>query len=254
MGIYITIQSANRAEQVPLMNEALGDLMAVWYVPAAQADAYRNAGAVVRAVEGELPMKPRQLNAALEDGFIDGHTVVTLDDDYVKSARAVWTDGKVIAKRNTLPEMIIQLATETHETNYLLGGIAGTTNALWANPKPQTYGMIIGAILVHKPNPLRFDENFRILEDLEYILQHHQTYGGVHKNRDLLPEFHIFGRSATSDAKYYGGYKGYRTEERQIETLKQFEQKYPKLVFENQGLGKSVQRKIDFKNLAEGNL
>lgn len=249
---YITIQSANRPEQVEPMLDALYPTIPVWYVPTDQAETYKSHGATVIPVDGELPMKPKQLNAALADGFAKDLIVITMDDDYVSSEKLVVVEGRNKSEPISLVEMIETLATDLVLSPWFLAGIAGTTNPFWAQQTNTDYGMVTGQILAHKPNPVRFDESLPMLEDLDYILEHHKAYGGLSKNRSLLPEFHIFGRSAKSDSRYSGGYKNYRTEKVQAETLNQLAAKHrePEIVFNNQGLGKSVQNKIQFRKLA----
>lgn len=234
------------------MLDALYPAIPVWYVPTDQGEAYEANGAVVVRIDGELPMKPKQLNAALADGFAKDLIVITMDDDYVASEKLVIVEGRHKAEPIRLTEMIETLASDLVLSNWFLAGIAGTTNPFWAQPTNTDYGMVTGQILAHKPNPLRFDESLPMLEDLDYILEHHKTYGGLSKNRALLPEFHIFGRSAKSDSQYSGGYKSFRTEQVQADTLTRLTAKHrePEIVFNNQGLGKSVQNKIQFRKLA----
>ena len=246
MGVLVTVQSANRPYQVPVMLKALRGVEPIWYVPAGQEEEYAAEGAKVRRVVGELPMKTKQLNAALDDS--NGITV-TMDDDYVTSSLLL-SENPRRTKRIYLDELITILVGELIESPFYLAGIAGTSDSRNAFLLPKTYGMVTGQILAHKQTPLRFDENLGMLEDLDFIISHHQTFGGLHKNRAILPEFHIFGRNEKSDAEYKGGYDKYRTEELQQITLQQLTNKYPNLVFENNGLGKSVQRLVNFRKLA----
>jgi hypothetical protein len=261
--LVVTIQSAHRPHHVEGMLRALYPRVPTWYVPLAEVPAYAEAGAVVAGVEGQLPMKPKQLNAALDAGFAKTYgtpsrLVVTMDDDFVAMRKLVLKEnGKPGAEAISLNDAIDLLAADLMERDYYLAGIAGSTNPFFAKNGNSYHGMITGQLLVHKEDPLglRFDENLKMLEDLDFILQHHTAYGGLVKNRSLLPEFHIFGRSARTDKKYEGGYKPYRTEEVQEETLAYLKSKFPHpaIVFENQGLGKSVQRKINFKAYAKRN-
>lgn len=256
-----TIQSAHRPHHVERMLRALEPRVPIWYVPFAEVKDYEAAGAVAAGVEGQLPMKPKQLNEALEQGFAKTYgtpskLVVTMDDDFVKMRKLVVKEnGKPGAEAISLNDAIDLLAADLMERDYYLAGIAGSTNPFFAKNGNSYHGMITGQLLVHKENPLglRFDENLKMLEDLDFILQHHTAYGGLVKNRSLLPEFHIFGRSARTDKKYEGGYKPYRTEEVQQATLDYLASKFPdpEIVFYNQGLGKSVQDKIRFKAYIE---
>jgi hypothetical protein len=66
-----------------------------------------------------------------------------------------------------------------------------------------------------------------------------------------MPEFHIFGRSEAGDKMYEGGYKNYRTEKLQAETLALLSMKHSEVVFEDLGLGKSVQKRVNFRQLAK---
>ena len=250
--MLVTIQSANRPYQVPVMNAALGDLEAVWYVPADQAKEYEAEGAKVRAVNGQLPMKTKQLNAALEDGFANNEIVVTMDDDFLE-AKLLVSENPIKSEPRSLSEMVNAMARSLVDSQYFLAGIAGTTNAFWAKKSDITWGMVTGQILVHKNNSIRFDENLEMLEDLDYVIAHHLLHKGLQKNRAFLPNFHIFGRSAKSDATYSGGYQHHRTEEAQARTLAYLQSKYADLdlVFENNGLGKSVQRLVNFRKLVK---
>lgn len=250
----ITIQSAHRPHRVAEMNAALAPYEPIWYVPLDQADEYASAGAKVRPVLGELPMKPVQLNVALTDAFLNGHRVVTMDDDYESIYRAVWEHDRVRRERVTLVEAIEYLDSMLAQyPEYHLAGLTTTSNAFWAKRGEINYGMITGQILLHSPNDLRFDENLRMLEDLDYIIAHHVVYGGLVKLRDWLPNFHIFGRSDSSDKKYVGGYKDYRNELLQKDTLAYLDKKWSAIedvVFEDNGLGESVQAKIKWAKLA----
>jgi hypothetical protein len=151
----------------------------------------------------------------------------------------------------TLAELVTEMVELTERSGFMLGGTPGSTNPLWANPKPMSYGMVWGQMLIHLPNTIRFDEGLGMLEDLDIIIQHHKVFGGIYKDRSYMPEFHIFGRSEAGDKMYEGGYKNYRTEKLQAETLALLSMKHSEVVFEDLGLGKSVQKRVNFRQLAK---
>ena len=253
----ITIQSAHRPHHVPLMRAVLFPYEAIWYVPFEQVAAYREQGAQVRAVHGKLPMKPVQLNAALDDAFLQGKRVITMDDDFQGMQFVRWEGESGSATKVSLVQAIDALNRALDATpQFWLAGMTTTSNVLWSRPGIKNTGMITGQILAHDPSSIRFDERLGMLEDLDYIIAHHVQMHGICKLQDWLPLFHIFGRSESSDKKYEGGYKDYRTEELQARTLNYLARKWnhiPGVSFNDQGLGKSVQSKVRWSKVAQAN-
>lgn len=250
---YLTIQSANRPQNVRAMHEALGSLKPVWYVPTDQVEDYEAEGAQVVGVDGVMPMKPLQLNAALEDGWAKGLITVTMDDDYVRTKELV-TDGTKITTRNIeLEDFLGHILVEMLLSPYKLGGISPNLNPLWGSQKSTDYGMITGQVMFHKPSHVKFDTAMPMMEDLEIVIRHHSEFGGVVKNRRYLQEFHMMGRNEKSDLTHTGGYAGLRNEERLAKAVAILQYKYQDedVIIENNGLGNSSHSKVNFKKLAE---
>lgn len=253
----ITIQSANRPQNVPEMQEHLYPYTPTWYVPEDNVQDYSNAGAdYVVGVEGNVPMKPLQLNAAIDDGHKDGLTVVTLDDDFISGKKIYDTDeGKRRANKISLNQILDEIGREFVDHPAKLAGCMFTTNAMFASHGHRDFGWVSGALYFHKPNPLRFDTDMVMNEDLDYVINHHVTHGIVMRWQHFLLDFHILGRSAKSDAKYTGGFGAEgRTNKRQAEVISYLLQKYnrnPALRISETEVGKSMTRSIQWKKLYE---
>ena len=239
----VTIQSAGRTRQVDKMLQFLAPIIPIWYVPAVQAEAYERAGAKVRSVEGILPMKPKQLNAALEDGFAEGRYVITMDDDFV---------GARIAKegpRVELPDIVRDLYYELEKSALQMALCSTDGWQLRNGPmKPAKYGMGMGALHAHKPGPLRYDENLKQVEDLDYVIQHHLSYGGVVLLRKYVVEFDEYKPGKSRN--YSGGYANYRNGGGVSDTVRYLSEKYPILEFEDMPVNESIFDKIRWQSFA----
>lgn len=211
---YIAIISAKRTYQVPTMEALLSSMKPIWYVPADQKEDYLKAGAkMVIGVEGVMPMKSKQLNRALEDGFALGETVVTMDDDFQSVRKTYEIDGKLVVKPYSLKLAIEDLEKHLKNSPYHLAGVGVSLNAFFNGVGIKNHGKIHGNLCVHTPNVVRYDENLGASEDTEYALAHHAEHGGVVFDKSLLVEFHVFGRNPNKDKLYDGGYAECRNEE-----------------------------------------
>jgi hypothetical protein len=237
-----------------MMQNALGELEPIWFVPEDQVDEYEKVGAKhVIGVSGQMPMKTKQLNAALEYGK-DYDVIVTMDDDFQSCKRVVVVDGKNKAESITLQTLIQEMIEKFYSSPYMLGGFEANTNLMWKTVEQQTTGMILGQILFHKSNEIRFDESLDFLEDLDFVIQHHFKYNGIFRYNYYAVNYHIFGRSEKTDLKYSGGYEGHRKIEKQQSILRYIEKKYNSEYVkfsENTEIGKSVTRNIKWKKITE---
>ena len=247
----ITIQSAGRVGQVDRMLEALSPLIPTWYVPAAQAEEYELAGARVRAVEGTLPMKPKQQNAALDDGFAEGRIVVLMDDDFLKAQMRDWSqEDKFIVVDVPLHYVIKEMVTELEASNKFLAINAHMFNMRWSRPDSGGWGNGAGVLMVHKPNQARYDEQMNDTEDLDMVVQHHLYYGGLVKLRKFNAEFHFHRPhfDGGKDKSYSGGYEGHRTDDSTMATARYLNQKYPFLKFEEVGINLNMFKNIKWRD------
>lgn len=242
---HITIQSASRIAQVEPMLAALRPLVPTWYVPAVQADAYEMAGAKVRAVDGVLPMKPKQLNAALDDGFAEGRIVVTMDDDFRKAESRDWSTEEFKVVTVPLPYIIKDMVTALEQSSKMLclNGFVG--NLRFSRPKPGRWGMGSGQFMAHKPNSVRFDETMNDTEDLDYVVQHHLAHGGLVKMMRYHCDFHV---ASSNSRNYEGGYAEYRTDDTTKATARYLNEKYPFLQFDEVGVNKVMFEKIKWRD------
>lgn len=251
--LLVTVQSANRPENVTAINDALEPIVPLWVVPESQAADYASAGAKVLPVQGELPMKPKQLNAALTLGWASGRIVVTMDDDYVSTKRIVWSGDKVSTVDISLYDFILQMLMEFTENEAYLAGVTTNLNPFWGAEDTADYGMITGQILFHKPNSVKFDTNLPMMEDLDLVLAHHVTYGRVMKVRRYVQEFHMMGRNEKSDSSHTGGYATLRNEERLALAVDIMNHKYRDvdgIEIENNGLGNPSHKRVNFRKVS----
>ena len=243
---HITIQSASRAKQVPIMLEALKPLTPTWYVPVSQVQEYEDAGAKARAVEGTMPMKTKQLNAALDDGFAEGRIVITMDDDFRKAQSVDWDAKRFKVVTVPLPYVLKEMVGALEQANKMLciNGFVG--NLRFARPKPGRWGMGSGQLMAHKPGIVRFDEEMNDTEDLDYIVQHHLVYGGLVKMMKYHCNFHT---AKGKSRNYEGGYEGHRTDETVLSTVVYLREKYPFLRFVDVGVNQNMYRNINWRAL-----
>lgn len=252
--LLVAVTSANRPQNVASIEAALAPIRPLWFVPYSQAEDYVAAGADVVSVEGELPMKPKQLNAALAYGWGQGKIVATMDDDYVSTKRVYLDSGKTRTRDVTLPDFIVQVFAEFMEHPAKVAGVTTNLNPLWASESSTDYGMITGQILFHKPNDVRFDESLPMMEDLDYVINHHVTHGRVMKVRRYVQEFHMMGRNEKSDATHTGGYAQLRNAERLALAVEIMNHKYRDeegVLIQNKGLGNPSHERVNFKQIAE---
>lgn len=195
MKVAIACISAGRPNNVARVHEQVGKCW--WYVPASQLSQYAAAGAKVVPVAGRLPMKALQLNQALTELSKDHDAIATVDDDIVK----------VLDRTSRKPITVIQavdcIAAALLASKFKLAGPYSGTNTKWS-PGISSYGRIPGALMVHLPSPLRFDNRIIGAEDLDYCVKHHLAYGGVL----LYGECCLENEWSTNE----GGYQSYRSE------------------------------------------
>ena len=250
---HITIQSSQRTQNVELMLEALHPLIPTWYVPAEQASDYEAAGAKVRPVEGKLPMKPRQQNAALDDGFAEGRIVVCMDDDFRKAQMRDWDyPDQFIVVPVPLTYIIKEMVEELEKSDKFLAINAHMHNMRWSQPKPVKWGNGAGVLMVHKPNQVRYDEKMNDTEDLDMVIQHHLHYGGLVKLRKFQADFHFFRphfENKGQNVGYSGGYEKFRTDETTKATARYLNEKYPFLEFDEVGVNVSMFDKVRWREL-----
>lgn len=250
--MIVTVQSANRPDSVETMTKALFPLSATWFIPTDQATEYRKNGAEVVPVDGTMPMKAKQLNAALE--FAKNDIVVTMDDDFMKAIEARHhPEGKITSHKIQLSDAIEFLAEKLSGSKYYMAGVASNLNPFWSKREPSHSGMVLGQILIHKPNSIRFDEKLTQLEDLDYVIQHYDQHRGICRINNLLMHFHMNNGKQKSKG---GGYAGHRTKELQLETLRYIKSKYDGtpiqnyIIFDmNAEVGKGVTRKMRWNKL-----
>ena len=216
--MHVTIQSFDRSENVSSMHESLYPLKPTWYVPESQADDYENQGATVYPVKDRpFPMKPHQLNAALDHGFTRGEMVVCMDDDF-----------KICKNRENetvpLAHFIDDLVGLVEKSRFFLGGTTNSSNVLWISGKVREHGNIPGIITVHKPNKLRYDPNLKLLEDLDMVIQHHIEHGGLIRSERFAAQWTMLDAKKKTHTQK-GGYGLSRLKNHSI-TLKQMQEKY----------------------------
>ena len=209
MKILYTIQSCGRHKNISRMEEFFGkDVM--WFVPTDEVKNYSEARNVI-GVDGELPMKSKQLNAALDYGFSNGYDfVVTSDDDLQKCIQVYYNEEN--KKRGKVVENYLEIIESTckilKHSKYYLAGYPTTSNPFFSNTGHKNYGMLSGGILIHKRlSSIKFDEDLKTSEDFDFILQNHKTYGGVVKHDEFLFCYEVEGRTK----KLSGGYQGHRS-------------------------------------------
>lgn len=215
--MHLTIQSFGRPSNVPLMHQHLGHLRPIWYVPESQASEYEEQGATVYPVKDKpFPMKTHQLNTALDHGFERGEMVVCMDDDlkYIKNKQ---NENQCYA---TYIEHLCKLL---EDSRFFLCGIANLTNPLWVSGKVREHGNVPGAVTVHKPNKIRYDNKLKMLEDLDICIQHHIEHGGILRDETAALKFEILDIKKKHHQK--GGFSDSRSK-LQKSTLSYMQEKY----------------------------
>lgn len=255
MKITYTIQSANRDFSVPIMSNVLKDVDHYWFIPRHNEDEYRKAGAKnIILVDGKMPMKSIQLNAALDYSFSKNSYCVTMDDDYISSKVLDVVNGKKKDKNITIPEITNCIVDSLeNQQEFFLGGVPSNTNPFYANDSISKKGMISGQFLIHKPqDKIRFDENITCIEDFDYVIGHHVTWGGILKHNKFLVNYHMINRGKFLKGNGVGGYDlNIRKEENLLETISYLNEKWnnPALIIEYNGFGKALHKKVKWKSL-----
>lgn len=254
MGIFYTIQSANREFSVPIMNNVLKEVEHYWVIPRSNYEDYSKAGAKnIILVDGELPMKSKQLNISLEFAFDRNQYCVTMDDDYISSNVLDLQNNKKKSKHIEIIKVVDELHSTLENSNYYLAGVPSNTNPFYANNSISKKGMISGQFMVHKPQEkVRFDESVAFLEDFDYVINHHITYGGLDKHNRFLINYHMINRGKFLKNNGVGGYDlNLRKEQNLLCTIDYISKKWnnPNLIIEYNGFGKSLHKKVKWSKL-----
>lgn len=234
------------------MEQALSPIVPLWVVPADQVELYGKAQKVV-GVHGVMPMKQKQLNYALDMGFAQNEIVITMDDDFVKCVTVEQQEKKFIVKQASLSDFLYDMTERLEQSSYFMAGFQSNLNPSWCGfgKNATTHnGMVLGQLLAHKKNELRFDESLTMLEDLEYIIAHHSKHHGIVRINDRMIYFHMENEKSK---KQDGGYKGQRNKERQKEAMDYIRKKYEARVgvdfLEGAEVGVGITKKMRWKNL-----
>jgi|688.fasta_scaffold06574_11 hypothetical protein len=253
--ITYTIQSANRSFTVPVMSKVLSDVEHFWFVPKGSENSYKEAGAKnVIPVEGTLPMKSKQLNAALDFSFNRNTYCVTMDDDWISSKVLDIVNGKKKSKDMHLSQIIDEMYSQLSVSPYYIAGVTSNTNPFYANDSISKKGMISGQFILHKSQDnVRFDNDVSCIEDFDYVVAHHIKYGGLLKFNKFLVNFHMINRGNYKN-NGVGGYDlNIRKEENLLNNIKYIEEKWnnPNLIIQYNGFGKSLHKKVKWSKLNE---
>lgn len=248
--MLVTIQSANRSSHIERMEQALVPIVPLWIVPLSQVSDYSQAQNVI-GVDGVMPMKPKQLNYALDTGFAKDQIVITMDDDFVKCVTVRQEGTKFITEDASLANFINDMSDRLIKSPYHMAGFQSNLNPAWCGSGQTNTGMVLGQLLAHKKSYIRFDESLTMLEDLEYTIAHHSKYGGIVRINDRMIYFHM--ESEKNRKEQAGGFKGQRDKERQEAALNYISEKYSARIgvdfLRDAEVGTGVTKKMRWKNL-----
>lgn len=233
--VYVGIISHLRAQNVPAMQQLVGD--ATWYVGHGEGEEYRRAGASYVVESGALC---RSRNAILDDAFAHNAIALELSDDLKKIEYAIDKENKNKTLLS-ITDAIALMLEGAQKNGAMLVGTAPTNNAFFFNPaKPyHTQAFIVGDMILVKPTDLRFDERLKLKEDYDYTMQHIMKYGCVARVNSLLPTFlHRSNPGGACD------YRNARREQRAIRFLKK---KWPGFIVDNSRRPNEILLKIKSK-------
>jgi hypothetical protein len=215
--LHVSIISARRPENVPLMHayfRAPEDVW--WYVADGEADAYRAAGAA-NVVEGGGLMESR--NFALEHAFAEDLHCVQLSDD-LEWLRYAPTTSRAHWYEIPIEQAFKKLYRGLRSVGAYLAGAAATNNPYFAKRELNPKGFCLGDMIMVRPGcDLWFDENLRLKEDYDYTLQHLARFGRVARMERVLPSW--------SHRKNEGGAVAYRTSDIEQQTIQYLLSKWP---------------------------
>lgn len=221
---HIAIISSGRPKRVQEMKHHLGHLseLTTWYVGDGEKADYEYAGARV-VVESGLLCPSR--NLALERAFEMGKVCVQLSDDLTGID---WCNDRQTKHRITLERAIRLVAAglSLGSPAARLAGAAATDNSFFM-PKDDVsrHVFIIGDFMAVAPNPIRFDENLHLKEDLDYSIEHLKLYGQVARVNTVL--------AGWQHRTNLGGAVQYRTAAGEQEAIAYISAKHPGWVREN---------------------
>jgi hypothetical protein len=227
MSVLVGVVSANRPMNVVSMAKWLDNVAyrVRWYVPGSQAGEYKTAGALVRPVEGQVPMKALQLNALLDDAAEGGFDyAINLDDDLAllkQTKPQCRNKGEHITLQAAIEELCLSLS--MHESK--LAGPAPTPNLLHVLNKPACVfdRYPAGQFGVHQaPFPFRYDHNLEASEDWDMFLQHVDELGGVVRVNTILAAFTM--------GKNRGGFQSIERDELDRRNRQKLAEKWPQYV------------------------
>jgi hypothetical protein len=250
MKYAVTIQSANRPENVKRMTEFMFGIDLHWFVPMEHVAAYHGAGAHnVYGVEGTMPMKPHQLNAANRWAEKEGYEyLVTCDDDILASKRLeISPEGKKKLVPCEFLEVIGALITELDKTEYAVGSVPNTSNGFYMSGRVKEYGMMMGGLCVHKTyNFMGYDSKLTSNEDLDYYILQHVEFGGLIKHEGYCVTFDMQGKTDRP-----GGYTGFRTSALEAINAENITKKWgdPRIIVTYNGPGESNYKGVKFRRI-----
>lgn len=257
MEILITIQSARREFYVKRLENKLTHCPCdiVWTVPEVCLSEYENvAGNLVLGVEGVMPMKPVQLNFALNYAKVNGYDyLVTMDDDLVGAIRL---DQDKKRKHIDLYEYIDETVNLLHHSDYYLAGTCTTSVPLWLKNEIKNYGHLQGGLMVHKISDdlVYYDEGLKCNEDTDIAIAHHIKHLGLIRDERFIVEFEMAGRKKFKDKDVVGGYEGFRSNEKEMLNTKLLQEKYKEyetINFKYEGEGKSNMKGVKWRKIKD---
>lgn len=215
--IQVAIISSGRPSHVLSMASWFEEMVPIWYVPAEQKGEYELYGACVRPVDGELPMKSRQLNAALSDA---ADILVTLDDD-LKALRINEGEGW---HRCSVDHAVKRMLRWYNGRETLIGP-APTGISLHLKGKPPVVHdrYPAGQFAIHlQPDKFRYDEGLVTSEDWDFFLQHFDAERGVTRVNTVMAPFDML--------QARGGFQAHDRSALDLASRQQLAKKWPQYV------------------------
>lgn len=180
--VFLVVLSTRRAENVGPMTDKIGP--ATWLVPEGEREDYRHAGAQ-RLFWDPGGNVARARNKALAHSYKIRTQCLMMDDDLVSI--------KLAKEGRAWPILFTQAARfmcdTLHATSFRLAASNVVTNPYFVKEPVTINKTINGGMLLVRPNPLTFDKEQKVSEDIDYALQHYRLYGGYLRIDCLMTQF-----------------------------------------------------------------
>lgn len=194
--VYFACASAGRPHAVEAVQERFGDV--TWHVPEDQWDAYRAEGAAELRPGGKTSYASAY-NTVLDEASEYGLIAIRTDDD--PYGQPLLADCEGGHRKITCLEAAEIVLERLLWSNFAVAGIGQNRNPYWVKQRTSTSLHMSPTLQVTRPCPIRYDTEIGVFSDVDFNLQHIESYGGILRCNDVIMTYKFHAKGGATEAR-----------------------------------------------------